>query len=139
MKPKRRIAPKALERVKKRIRELTHRTQGRSMADVIARLGGYLTGWRGYFAFCETPRVLHDLDAWIHRRLRSLLWKQWERGPRRVAELCKRGVGKELAVNTAASPHGPWRISRSPALSYAIPDALLARLGLPRLAPTAPV
>jgi len=139
MKPKRRIAPKALERVKNRIRELTHRTQGRSLKDVIARLGVYLTGWCGYFAFCQTPRVLQDLDSWIHRRLRSLVWKQWKRGPRRFAELRRRGVGKDLAASTAGSPHGPWRISRSPAMSLAIPDALLTRLGLPRLAPTAAV
>jgi RNA-directed DNA polymerase len=137
--PKRRIAPKALERVEDRIRELTGRTQGRSLTDVIARLGIYLLGWRGYFGFCETPSVLKRLDSWIHRRLRSLVWKQWKRGKRRYKELRRRGVGKDLAAQTAGSPHGPWRISLSPALHYALPAALLTRLGLPRLAPTATV
>jgi RNA-directed DNA polymerase len=139
MKPKRRIAPKALERVKERIRELTRRTQGRSLQDVIERLGVYLTGWRGYFGFCETPSVLKELDSWIHRRLRSLVWKQWRHGPRRFAELRHRNVRSDLAASTAGSPHGPWRISRSPALSFALPDALFALLRLPRLAPTANV
>lgn len=135
--PRRRIAPKALERVKDRIRELTRRTIGRSLKDVVARLRIYLIGWRGYFAFCETPSVLQDLDSWIHRRLRSLMWKQWKRGTRRFAELRKRGVVKDLAAKAAGGPHGPWRISRSLAMSYAIPDALLTRLGLPPLAPIA--
>jgi RNA-directed DNA polymerase len=133
-KPKRRIAPKALKRVKDRIRELTRRTIGRSLKDVIAQLGVYLIGWRGYFGFCETPSVLKKLDSWIHRRLRSLVWKQWKRGKRRYKELRRRGVENDLAAKTAGSSHGPWRISRSPALHYALPIALLTRLGLPRLA-----
>jgi RNA-directed DNA polymerase len=135
--PRRRIAPKALERVRDRIRELTRRTIGRSLKEVVARLRVYLIGWRGYFGFCETPSVLQDLDSWIHRRLRSLVWKQWKRGTRRFAELRKRGVVKDLAAITAGGPHGPWRISRSLAMSYAIPNALLTRLGLPPLAPLA--
>jgi RNA-directed DNA polymerase len=135
--PKRRIAPKALARVEDRIRELTARSQGRSLKQVIERLAIYLVGWRGYFGFCETPSTLATLDSWIRRRLRSLVWKQWKRGTRRFAELRKRGVGKDLAATTAGSPHGPWRISRSPALSIALPNVLFTRLGLPTLATSA--
>ena len=137
--PKRRIAPKALTRFKERIRELTRRARGISLERMIEALARYLNGWRAYFGFCQTPSVLTELDSWIRRRLRSVAWKQWKRGKRRFAELRARKVGKDLAAQTAGSPHGPWRIARSPALSFALPNAYFQSLGLPTLAarPTA--
>jgi RNA-directed DNA polymerase len=131
--PKRRIAPKARTRFQRKVRELTRRTRGISVEKMVEQLASYLRGWRSYFGFCQTPSVLRDLDSWIHRRLRCVQWKQWKRGKRRFAELRRLGVGKDLAAQTAGSPHGPWRISRSPALSYALPGASWERLGLPRL------
>ena len=132
--PKRRIAPKAIARCKARVRILTRRTRGISLPQMVRELATFLRGWRGYFAFCETPSVLRDLDAWIHRRLRCVVWKQWRRGRRRFAELSRLGVGRDLAAQTAGSPHGPWHLSRSPALSYALPGAYFVALGLPCLA-----
>ncbi len=132
--PRRRIAPKALARFKERVRELTRRTRGVSLVQMTGQLALYLRGWRGYFGYCQTPYVLQALDSWIRRRLRSVAWKQWKRGRRRFAELRSRGVGKDLAACTAGSPHGPWRISRSPALSFAFPNAFFDSLDLPRLA-----
>src|SRR5882672_634320 len=67
--PKRRIAPKAILRFKERIRELTRRTQGRSLRQIIEPLSVYLRGWRGYFGFCQTPSITRALDEWIRRRL----------------------------------------------------------------------
>ena len=131
--PRRKIAPPALVRFKERVGELTNRNQGRALDEVIKRLALYLRGWRGYFGFSETPSVLRDLDSWIHRRLRSLVWKQWKRGRRRFAQLVRRGVGRALAARTAGSSHGPWRIAKSPALHIALPRAYFAALGLPRL------
>lgn len=131
--PKRRIAPKTLLRFKKRVRELTKRNRGVSLERMVEQLSRYLIGWRGYFGFCQTPSMLQGLDSWIRRRLRCFQWKQWKRGKTRFAELRRRGVGKDLAAQTAGSPHGPWRISRSPALSFALPGAYLASLGLPSL------
>ena len=131
--PKRRIAPKARQRFKDRVRELTRRTRGVSLQEMVRQLAEYLRGWRGYFSFCQTPSVLKELDSWVRRRLRCVQWKQWKRGKRRFAELRRMGVGKDLAAQTAGSPHGPWRISRSPALSFAMPDAFFAKLGLPSL------
>lgn len=132
--PKRRIAPKAITRFKARTRRLTRRTRGVSLPQMVSELTPYLRGWRGYFAFCETPTVLRDLDSWIHRRLRCVVWKQWKRGRRRFAQLRRLGVNKDLAAQTAGSPHGPWHLSRSPALSFALPGAYFDSLGLPRLA-----
>lgn len=130
---RRRIAPKAILRFKERIRELRWRTRGISMEQRVKELSAYLRGWRGYFGFCQTPSVLDGLDQWLRRRLRSALWKQWKRGRTRFAELRKRGIGRDLAAQTAGSPHGPWRIAHSPAVSFALPNAYFDSLGLPRL------
>jgi RNA-directed DNA polymerase len=131
--PKRTIAPQALVRFKRRIAELTRRTRGVSLEKMVSELMPYLTGWRNYFSFCQTPSVLRDLDSWVRRRLRCVVWKQWKRGKSRFAQLRGHGVGKHLAAQTAGSPHGPWRISRSPALSFALPNAFFDSLGLPKL------
>jgi RNA-directed DNA polymerase len=131
--PKRRIAPKALLRFKERVRELTRRTRGVGLAKTVAELSTYLRGWLGYFGYCQTPTVLAELEQWMRRRLRSLLWKQWTRGPTRFAQLRKRGVSIALAANTAGSALGPWRLAHSRALDVALPNAYFDSLGLPRL------
>lgn len=134
--PKRRIAPQAIERLKERIRKLTRRTRTVGLKQMVAELAQYLIGWKGYFGFGQTIDVPRKLDSWIRRRLRCFLWKQWKRGRVRFAELRARGVGKNLAAQTAGSPHGSWRISRSPALSFAFPNAYFKTLGLPSLIST---
>lgn len=131
--PRRRIAPKAVERFKKRVRELTRRTRGVSIAMMVEELSTYLRGWLSYFGFCQTRSVLRGLEQWLRRRLRSVLWKQWKRGRTRFAELRKRGVGADLAAQTAGSSHGPWHLANSPALAIALPNAYFDSLGLPRL------
>jgi RNA-directed DNA polymerase len=132
--PKRRIAPKAVHRFKERVRKLTRRTRGVSTERMAAELARYLRGWLGYFGKCETPSVLEGLEKWFRRRLRSAIWKQWKRGSVRFAELRHRGVGQDLAAQTAGSAHGPWRLANSPALSIALPNAYFDSLGIPRLA-----
>jgi RNA-directed DNA polymerase len=132
--PKRRIAPETLKRFRRRVRELTRRTRGISIEQMVRELGRYLSGWIGYYGFCETPSVLRNLESWIRRRLRCVIWKQWKRGRRRYEALRARGIGRDLAAQTAGSPRGPWRISRSPALNYAFPNAHFISLGLPTLA-----
>jgi len=136
--PRRRIAPAALARFKAKVRELTRRTRGRSLAQAIKELSIYLIGWRGYFGFCQTPSVLRALEEWIRRRLRAIAWKQWKRGRTRYAELRRRGVGRDLAAQTAGSPHGPWRLANSPALAIALPNRLLGSLGLASVATPQP-
>jgi RNA-directed DNA polymerase len=131
--PKRRIAPKAVLRFKAKVREMTRRTRGVSTERMAEELSRYLRGWIGYFGKCQTPSVLQGLEEWTRRRLRSAIWKQWRRGKVRFAELQKRGVGKDLAAQTAGSAHGPWRLANSPALSFALPNAYFDSLGIPRL------
>jgi RNA-directed DNA polymerase len=131
--PKRRIAPKALLRCKRKIRELTRRTRGVSLERMTKDLASYLRGWKSYFGFCETPSVLKGLDQWIRRRLRSVIWKQWRHSRVRFRQLSQRGVGKDLAATTVASSHSCWRLANSPALSVALPIAYFDSLDLPRL------
>jgi RNA-directed DNA polymerase len=107
-KPKRRIAPKALLRCKRKIRQLTRRTRGVSLKQMTTQLAAYLRGWKGYFSFCQTPSVLQRLDQWIRRRLRSVIWKQRER-------------------------RSSWRLAHHPALQRSFPIAYFDSLGLPRL------
>ena len=129
----RRIAPQALEKFKTRIRDLTRRTRGRSLEQLIEELTPYLIGWRGYFGFCQTPRVLTNLEAWIRRRLRMYLWRQWRNGPNRFRELRRRGVPTFLAAVAAGSPTGYWRMSGHPAVQMALRNHAFDSLGLPRL------
>jgi RNA-directed DNA polymerase len=132
--PRRRIAPQAAKRFRERVRALTRRTRGISLEETVKQLTVYLRGWREYFGFCQTPSVLQSFDEWVRHRLRAMAWKQWKRGRRRFAELRKRGVGKDLAAQTAGSAHGPWRLANSPALNIALPNTYFWSLGLPKLA-----
>jgi RNA-directed DNA polymerase len=131
--PRRHIAPKALERFKARVRLLTRRTLGVDLPRMIAPLATYMRGWRAYFGFCQTPQVLQRLDAWIRRRLRMVLWKQWRRGPNRFAQLRKRGVSKRHAAVAAGAKSGHWRMSRHVTVQQALPNGYFYALGLPRL------
>jgi RNA-directed DNA polymerase len=130
---RRKIAPKALARFKARVKTLTRRNQGQSLGQVIATLNQYLRGWVGYFGFCQTSKVLRDLDSWIRHRLRCLQWKQWKVYRRRKAELIKRGINPELAHTTAFSAKGPWRISHTPGVRMALNNQFFDRMGLIRL------
>ena len=132
--PRRRIAPQAIARFKAKSSgtDATHvRTKPRTDRQGAVRLP---YRWRGYFGFCQTPSVLRALDQWIRRRLRAIVWKQWKRGPIRFAELRRRGVGRDLAAQAAGSPHGPWRLAASPALTMALQTVFFGSLGVASVA-----
>ena len=130
---KRTVAPKALDRFKRRIREITRQAKGGSIKTTIAELASYMRGWRGYFGFCETPEVLVYLTRWVRLRLRAALWRQWKTYRRRRAALIALGVRPRLAANTAGSGRGPWYLARSKALSVGLSNAYFQSLGLPSL------
>jgi RNA-directed DNA polymerase len=127
------IAPKALDRFKHRIREITRRAKGVSIAETIAELAPYMRGWRSYFGFCETPEVLISLTRWVRLRLRAALWRQWKTPRRRLEALLALGVRPRLARNTASSGLGPWYLARAKALSVGLSNAYFKSLGLPTL------
>ena len=129
--PRRRIAPKAIARFKERVREQTRRTRGISLRQMVKELATYLRGWLGYFGDCQTPSGWQTFETWLRRRLRSVVWKQGKRGRARFRELRKPGVSKNLAAQTAGSPHGPGRVAKSPAPHIALSNAYFTELGLP--------
>ena len=130
---KRVIAPKALDRFKRRVREITRRAKGVSMRTTIEELAPYMRGWRGYFGFCETPEVLIGLTRWVRLRLRAAMWRQWKTQRRRREALIELGVRSRLASNTAGSGLGPWYLAKAKALSVGLSNAYFKSLGLPSL------
>jgi len=130
---KRVIAPKAVDRFKRRVREITRRAKGVSIEKTIEELAPYMRGWRSYFGFCETPEVLLYLTRWIRLRLRAALWRQWKTPRRRRAALLELGVLPRLASNTAGSGRGPSYLARAKALSVGLSNAYFKSLGLPSL------
>ena len=130
---KRVIAPKALDRFKQRIREITGRAKGVSMKTTMEELAPYMRGWRSYFGFCETPGVLVSLTGWVRRRLRCALWRQWKTVRRRRAALLELGVRPQLAANMAGSGRGPWYLALTKALNVGLSKAYFRSFGLPSL------
>lgn len=134
---KRKIAPRSLTRFKEKIRDLTRRTCGRSFEQVLASVNAYLRGWGGYYGFAETLSVFKELDAWIRRRLRALLWAQWKTRRQRDRQLRKLGIEPDTARGLAGTRHGPWVISNLRTLTRALPVAYFDALHLTRLYGTA--
>jgi RNA-directed DNA polymerase len=131
--PRRKIAPKAIKRFKDKIRQSTSRTGGRNIKQVIAGLIPYLRGWYQYFRFTQSKQDFEALDKWIKRKLRCMIWKQWGTRKKRYRELVQHGVRTYTAWVTMKSGHGPWRISRSPAVQQVLTASFFKTLGLPSL------
>ena len=104
-----------MARFKRRVREITRRATGVSIDATMEELAPYMRGWRSYFGFCETPRVLVSLTCWVRARLRAALWRQWKTTRRRRAALLALGVRPKLASNTACSGRGPWYLAHAKA------------------------
>ena len=128
------VAPKALQTMKDRVRQLTRRTRGRSLAEVVQSLAVYLNGWLGYFRVARTKKRFQEMDGWIRHRLRAYQLKQWKRGPTVFRELRARGLSATAAARVAGNAKRWWRNSAM-AINAAIPNAFFDGLGLPRLAP----
>ena len=133
---KRRVSPTALIKMKERVREITARNGGRSLAQVAAELRSYLVGWKSYFRLADTPGVLADVDKWLHRRLRMLMLKQWKRGRTMYRELKRRGVSDAVAAMAARFGRSWWHVAGHKALHLALPGTYFDSLGVPRLAPS---
>ena len=131
---KRRVAPKALEKMKARVRDITRRSGGRSMDQVVTEMRGYLTGWKAYFRLADTPGVFADLDGWVRRRLIAVQLKQWKRGSTAYRKLRARGLSERSASAAAAHIRCWWRMTRHGAINTAFPAAYFTRLGVPKLA-----
>ncbi|MES1178819.1 MAG: group II intron reverse transcriptase/maturase [Myxococcales bacterium] len=128
-----RIAKKALEAMKDRVRLITRRTVGRSIERVAAELRSYLVGWKEYFRLAETPNIFRELDQWIRHRLRAIHLKQWRRGTTIFRELRARGLSVTGAARVAANGRRWWKNSAK-LINAAFPISYFDQLGVPRLA-----
>lgn len=129
---KRRVADKPLATFRQRVRQLTRRSGGRSMQDVVDRLRPYLLGWKAYFRMAQTPGVWRKLDEWLRHRMRATQLKQWKRGTTMYRELLALGTKPAVARTVAANSRRWWHNSAM-LLNSVLTLAWFDRLGLPRL------
>jgi len=130
---KRRVADKAKQAFKQRVRQLTRRSGGCSLEEAVKQLRVYVVGWKAYFRLAQTPGVWTDLDKWMRHRIRAIQLKQWKRGPTTYRELIARGASTDLAQTVAGNTRRWWR--NSGGLINAVLDLQWAdALGIPRLA-----
>ena len=127
--PRIRIAPKSLKRFKERIREITKRNRGISLARLVGELMEYVRGWMGYYRYCQTPSILEQLSSWIRRRIRCFIWKKWKTFANKAARLIKLGVSEKAAYASARAP-GWWATSHSESLQVALPNSYFIRIGV---------
>lgn len=125
-----RIAPTSLQRLKDAIRGTLREGRGRSLAATVASLNPKLRGWMAYFRHTEVKGVLQDLDGWIRRKLRGLLWRQGKRAYARAKALMRRGLTEERAWRSATNGRGPWRNAGASHMNAAYPKAFFDSLGL---------
>jgi RNA-directed DNA polymerase len=121
---------KSIKRLKQRVKEITSRTRGRSLSQVIAELVTYLKGWWGYYGIAESRSRLTGLANWIRRRLRSLQWKHWKNPRTRVRHLLGLGISRDYAVKTGSASKGCWRMSQVKWVMIAMPNRYFEKLGL---------
>ncbi len=124
------VAPKKLKAFKLRIKELTGRSRGISMERRLTELRRYLRGWIGYFGLARQFDDFVDLDGWIRRRVRQCYWKQWRYPRTKIRKLRALGVSLDMAIKHALARKKYWRMSRTPALRYAMTNKWLEQQGL---------
>jgi group II intron reverse transcriptase/maturase len=125
-----RLAPESVRRLTTRVRELMRQGRGRSLSNTIETLNPVLRGWITYFRLAQNKKALEDLDGWVRRRLRCLLWRQWKRPRTRQARLRALGLDAEAAWRTAYSGRGPWHIAGSRFANLALPARHFTAMGL---------
>jgi group II intron reverse transcriptase/maturase len=128
-----RVAKQALDRCRDKLRQLTRRTRSGQLTDILQSVNEYLMGWIGYFQLADTPSVFAELDEWLRRRMRQLVWKRWKRGKTRWRALVALGVPRERA-GLGAVQHGPWRMAASPVVQEGLSNAYWQKQGLRSIA-----
>ena len=128
--PRRRIAPSSLQRLRKRIGEVLKGARGRSLGQTIQALNPVLRGWAAYFKLTETKQMLEELDGWLRRKLRCILWRQWKRPYTQARNLMKAGLKEERAFRSAFNQRGPWWNSGASHMNQAFRKSYFDRLGL---------
>ena len=131
--PKLKVAAQSVTRFKSRLRKLFRIGCGRSLAWLIAELRPKLLGWVSYFRKSEVRVAFEELDQWIRRKLRAILWRQWKRNWPRFKALAGRGIDRVRAWTSATNGRGPWWNAGASHMHQAVPTRYLRQLGLPSL------
>ncbi len=135
-KPKLKIAQQSRARLAEKIRTTLRKARGGSLKQAIERLNPVLRGWVAYFRLTEVKGMLEDLDGWIRRKLRALLWRQWKRAYTRAKNLMRAGLGEVRAWQSATNGHGPWWNGGASHMNAAYPKSWFDRMGLVSLLAT---
>jgi RNA-directed DNA polymerase len=125
-----RIAKPSVQRLMQRVRDLLRAGHGRSLRHTIESLNPLLRGWINYFQLADSKTVFDDLDGWLRRRLRCLLWRQWKRPRTRARKLRALGLDADRARLSSGNGYGPWWNAGASHLNQALPAAYFTRLGL---------
>jgi len=133
-KPRLRVSPKAIRRLKGKVRKITHHGRGKALTSTCEALNRLVYGWAGYYRLAQTPSVFQALDGWIRRRLRCVLWRQWKRPRTRVRKLLALGANPVDEGKAAWQSRGPWRHARSRAMHTALTKRFFHDQGLTSLA-----
>ena len=129
-KPKLKVAPESVKRLKAKLRVLFRRGRGRNLARVCEELSIVLRGWVAYFRLCEVNASFEVLDGWIRRKLRAIIWRQWRRPRTRLKEPVKRGLAPTRAATSAYNGRGPWWNAGASHMSQAVRTSSLRQMGL---------
>ena len=128
--PKLKIGEKALERLKSKLREISRKGRGRNLKRIIEEVTPILRGWSNYFKLSEVKKPFDELDGWIRRKLRCILWRQWKRSFTRAGKLMQRGISEERAWKSAGNGRGPWWNSGASHMNEAFDKSYFTKLGL---------
>jgi RNA-directed DNA polymerase len=131
LKPRLKVADQSVKRLKEKLKEAFHRGQGRNLGKIIKQeLNPVLRGWGNYFILTEVRVTFEELDGWIRRRLRALLWRQWKRHYTRAAKLMRRGLVKDRALKSSVNGRGSWWNSGASHMNEAFPKSYFDKVGL---------
>ena len=128
--PRLRVATMSLGRLRDRLRDLLRGARGRKMARVIEQINPVLRGWAGYFKLSQSKRPLEEIDGWVRRKLRCVVWRQWKRPSTRARNLMRLGLSEARACKSAFNGRGPWWSSGASHMNQALPKKLWDQLGL---------
>lgn len=128
--PRLRVAPESVRRLRAKLKVAFRMGRGRNLQRFIESLRPLLIGWGNYFRLAEVKRVFEDLDGWLRRRLRTVIWRQWKRVFTRARNLMKRGLGEERAWRSATNGRGPWWNAGASHMNQAFPMSFFDKLGL---------
>jgi len=128
--PRLKVASDSINKVKARIREVIWKGRGRSLRKVMEELAPLLRGWVNYFRLSAVKIAFEEMDGWIRRKLRSILWRQWKKPRTRAKKLIERGIDKGRAYTSAYNGRGPWWNAGASHMNAAIPTKWFAQQGL---------